>query len=114
MTDVQSREQRGLTVFVAVVAVALVASFALFLTSREDEKVFCEAYGVVMNNEVFVDGLLVGPSAGERGNCFGEFGHLILPETDEWRGVLWDDCVISWRDGERSTAADEGVECEPA
>lgn len=99
--------------FVALVALAVTVPSVLVLSLREDEKVFCEAYGVVMNNEVLEDGLLVGPSAGERGNCFGEFGHLLLPETDQWRGVLWDDCVISWREGGRSTASDEDIDCEP-
>lgn len=112
VVDTASMRRFGLPVAL-VLAIGLVTA-STFVLAQEDKVVFCETYGVLVNFERVGElTMAVGAPASERGQCSSEFGHLMVHGADGWAGVLWDDCIISWREGGRSTAAAEGLECDP-
>lgn len=101
---------------ILVIALGGALMFAGASVAKEPEQQhFCRAYGNIPGIPSERRGdfdLFVDWSAAERereGHCF--LSHFAQEDRERVDGVLFDDCVIWWFGGERSTAEREGIEC---
>lgn len=79
-----------------------------------DDGSYCLAFGYLPGMPTRTEGdvtLIVDMSAEARSedNCF--FSHLAPQDRQVSDGVLFDDCVIWWEDGRKSTAEKEAFPC---
>ncbi len=106
---------RGL-VAIAVCAAVIASAVGLYRTANRETE-FCAAYGNIVQGQVATFGevtLLTGEPASHRDPCDGDdLWHYMTGDLDGVDGVLFDDCVISWVGGGRSTVAAESIPCEP-
>lgn len=77
---------------------------------------FCEAYAVALPLDerpvTFDELVILDHSYRERDPCRGDdLWHYMDSHLDGVDGVLFDDCVISWVDGGRTSAEDAGFPC---
>lgn len=110
---------------VGVLAAAGTAG-ALWLTDRPTPiEEFCPAYGILTDREPTTIGsqrFATGLSSVHREtSCSQPFGHYMVTvapdqlsmtiEGHEIDGIIWDDCVISWPDGSRTSSAETDIPC---
>jgi hypothetical protein len=106
-------------VTVAVAAATIAGSAVVGLSRRQHRVNFCATYGTILGTEPQLVGghlLYVGVPATQRDPCHGDdLWHMRMDASvfAQAEGVLFDDCVISWNRGGRTSAKKAGVPCTP-
>lgn len=104
-------------VLVAAVVGVLGAGAVVALMGDEPSEEFCHASAVLVTSEPVQVGqwtLYVDEPAERRDPCQGDdLWHYLDEDLAAVDGVLFDDCVLSWVDGDRTSAANAGIDCTP-
>lgn len=104
-------------VLLAGIIGVLAAGFLVALTRDGQTEEFCNASARIVTTDPMQVGewtLYVDEPAGARDPCQGDdLWHYQDEDLAVVDGVLFDDCVLSWVDGGRTTAAEEGIKCTP-